>query len=128
MSHVRSKPRSQHQILKKPCVRTGGHIFSSILLKSAVVRMFALVFSWMSEKMVILNVKLGQQIKSLNSCSLMLYDTIWKTQVSDSRAIMALLFLIFSFTGQKPASYCHGVVFIMCPSTLSSKNFSSENY
>ena len=31
--HVCSKPRSLDQILEKPCVRSRGHIFSSILMK-----------------------------------------------------------------------------------------------
>ena len=31
----------------------------------------------------------------LNPCSLMAYPTVWKAQVSNSRAIMALLFFYF---------------------------------
>ena len=33
MGHVGSKTRSPGQILEKPCVRSGGHIFSWILMK-----------------------------------------------------------------------------------------------
>ena len=33
MGHVRSKTRSQGQILEKPCVRSRGHIFSPIIKK-----------------------------------------------------------------------------------------------
>ena len=33
MVHVGSKTRSQVQILEKPCVCSGGHIFSLIIMK-----------------------------------------------------------------------------------------------
>ena len=33
MGHVESKTRSQGQILEKPCVCSGGHIFSLIIMK-----------------------------------------------------------------------------------------------
>ena len=33
MGHVGSKTRSLGQILKKPCVHSGGHIFSPVLMK-----------------------------------------------------------------------------------------------
>ena len=33
MGHVGSKIRSLGQMLEKPCVRSGGHIFSPILMK-----------------------------------------------------------------------------------------------
>ena len=43
------KTRSVGQILKKPCVRTGGHIFSPIIVK---LRMFLLMKSRTSVKMI----------------------------------------------------------------------------
>ena len=33
MGHVRSKTRSLGQILEKPCVHSGGHIFRPIIMK-----------------------------------------------------------------------------------------------
>ena len=33
MGHVMSNTRSQGQILEKSCVRSGGHIFSTIIMK-----------------------------------------------------------------------------------------------
>ena len=33
MGHVGSNTRSLGQILEKPCVRSGGHIFSSVIMK-----------------------------------------------------------------------------------------------
>ena len=33
MGHVRSKIRSQGQMLEKPCVHSGGHLFSLIIMK-----------------------------------------------------------------------------------------------
>ena len=33
MGHVRSKSRSLGQILEKPCVRSGSHIFSQVIIK-----------------------------------------------------------------------------------------------
>ena len=33
MCHVGSKTKSQGQILEKPCVRSRGHIFNSIIMK-----------------------------------------------------------------------------------------------
>ena len=33
IGQVRSKTRSVGQILEKPCVRSGGHIFSQIIVK-----------------------------------------------------------------------------------------------
>ena len=34
MGHVRSKTRSLGQILEKPCVRSRGHIFDPIIIKT----------------------------------------------------------------------------------------------
>ena len=49
MGHVGSKTRSPDQILEKPCVYCCGYVFLfNTLLK--LLRMFALVISWMSLK------------------------------------------------------------------------------
>ena len=49
MGHVRSKSRSQGQILEKSCVHSGGHIFSLIIMKLG--QNFVLLKSHMSLKM-----------------------------------------------------------------------------
>ena len=48
MGHVGSKTRSPGQILEKPCVYCCGYVLFNTLLK--LLRMFALVISWMSLK------------------------------------------------------------------------------
>ena len=82
--HVRSKTRSSGQIFKKSCVRSGGQIFSPIIMKR---RQNLCLDDFYDEY-------------ENGSCPVKNYVTrsdlrftVQKAQVSDSRAIMALLFL-----------------------------------
>ena len=50
MVHVQSKTRLAGQVLERPCVRHGGHIFSSVRLKDA-------------RNDVMLGKKLGHQVR-----------------------------------------------------------------
>ena len=93
IGHVGSKTRSLGQILGKPCVRSRDQIFGSILMKlgqgfchDEILYMFA------NGSCQVLK-SLGKIIDpmlvtggDLNPCSLILYHTIRKALVSDSRA------------------------------------------
>ena len=66
----KKKTRSLGQMLEKPCVRSGGHIFSPIIM--TLVRMFVLMKSRTSAKMGHLGSKtrsLGQILEKLCVCS-----------------------------------------------------------
>ena len=89
MGHVGSKTRSLGQILEKPCVRSTGHIFSPIIMKLGQNVCLDVILDEFE------NGSLGQILEK--HCSLMLYHTIRKAQVSYSGAIMALLCFFFFF-------------------------------
>ena len=101
--HVGSKTRSLGQILeKKSCVLSRGYIFSQILMKlgeNVCLDEISDKFengSFQVKKYVTRsyqkNLCLQPRHCDLNPCSLMLYNTNRKAQVSDPRAIKALLF------------------------------------
>ena len=94
IGYVGSNTRSLGQILEKPCVCSKDQIFGLILLKlgqSVCLDESVYMFE---------NGSLGEIIPcleprgcDLNPCCLMLYHRIRKSQGSDSRTIMALLFI-----------------------------------
>ena len=112
MGHVRSKTRLLGQILQKPCVCYRGHIFSPIIMKLGQNVCLDAILD---------ELKNGQILEK--HCSLMLYLTIRKALVSDSRAIMALLLYVCSRSLLKTLwemekllimsnfSFCHSVFY-----------------
>ena len=87
------------QILEKPCVCTTDQIFGLILMK--LLKMVHVRSQCRSQAQIIEDPMLVTKGCDLNPCSLMLYQTIQKAQVSDSRAIMVLLFLVSNRNGAK---------------------------
>ena len=116
VGNVRSKTRSLDQILEKACVSSIHQIFDLILMKFG--QSFCLddiVYILENESCQVKSMSLGQIIENpmlvtkglcLNPCSLMLYYTIRKAQVSDSRATMALLYF---YCG---GCYCNRILLI----------------
>ena len=102
MGHVGSKARSLVQFLEKPCVCSRGHIFSAVLMKFGQnvclskildeLKMGHMGSKSRSQGQIIEEPMLVTKGLRFKSLLFNLYHTIRKAQVSDSRAIITLLF------------------------------------
>ena len=125
-------------MLEQPCVRSRGHIFSPIIMKLGQNVCLDIILDELKNGSCQVKTRSLGQILEIY-CTLILYHTIHKAQVSNSRAMMALLFylkissvkvekegyyhfllfshlFVFSSTGRRPASLCHGPLSIVRPS------------